>query len=70
MVRNTTLTPDELNDGACGVSMPRGQALPEQSRAPHRSFIVANTEDCDPLITREVIARVDADFARIFGSRE
>jgi len=67
MVRNTTPTPnpDELNDRTRDISM-----SPEQARVPRRPSTVSNIEISDSPITREVLARADADFARIFGSRE
>ena len=67
MVRNTTPTPnpDELNDRTRDISM-----SPEQARVPRSSSTVSNIEISDSPITREVLARADADFARIFGSRE
>jgi hypothetical protein len=65
MVRNTTPTLDEHNDRTRGISV-----SPERAPVPRRSFAVASPEICDPPITREVIARADADFARIFGSNE
>jgi len=42
---------------------------PEQLRAQRRSFAFGNTHLNDPEITRDVLARADADFKRIFGSR-
>ena len=65
MVRNTTPTLDERIDRNRGISM-----SPEQARVQRRSFAGGNTAIDDPLITREVIARADADFERIFGSSE
>ena len=67
MVRDTppTPNPDELNDRTPDISM-----SPEQARVPRSSSTVSNIEICDSPITREVLARADADFARIFGSRE
>ena len=67
MVRNTTPTPnpDELNDRTRDISM-----SPEQARVPRRPSTVANIEISDSPITRKVLAQADADFARIFGSRE
>ena len=69
MVRNTTPTSTptqgELNDRTLDISM-----SPEQARVPRRSSTVSNIEISDSPITRDVLARADADFARIFGSRE
>ena len=76
MVCNSTPTHnptlDALNHGACGISVsPEPAKSPGQACAPGRStFTVAITEICDPFITRDVIARADTDFARIFGPRE
>ena len=42
---------------------------PEQLRAQRRSFAYGNTTIANPEVTREIIARVDADFERIFGSK-
>jgi hypothetical protein len=42
---------------------------PEQLRARRRSFAYGNTTTANPDVTREIIARVDADFGRIFGSK-
>ena len=41
---------------------------PEQLRAQRRSFAYGNTTIANPNVTREIIARVDADFERIFCS--
>jgi hypothetical protein len=41
---------------------------PEQLRAQRRSFAFGNCNIENPHVTREVIARADADFDRIFGS--
>ena len=41
---------------------------PEQLRAQRRSFAYGNTSIANHNVTREIIARVDADFERIFGS--
>jgi hypothetical protein len=70
MVRNKSPTLNEPNERTRGTSVPPEQASPEQACAPRRSFALAHSKICDPLITREVIARADADFARIFSSRE
>ena len=42
---------------------------PEQLRAQRCSFAYGNTTIANPEVTREIIARVDADFERIFGSK-
>lgn len=42
---------------------------PEQLRAQRRSFASGNTHLNDEAVTRDVLARADADFERIFGSR-
>jgi hypothetical protein len=42
---------------------------PEQLRTQRRSFAYGNTTIANPEVTREIIARVDADFERIFGSK-
>jgi hypothetical protein len=41
---------------------------PEQRRAPRRLFVFGHTAIANPVITRDIVARVDADFERIFGS--
>ena len=41
---------------------------PEQLRAQRRTFVYGNTTIANPDDTREIIARVNADFERIFGS--
>lgn len=41
---------------------------PEQPRAQRRSFAYGNCNIDNPYVTREVIARADADFDRTFGS--
>ena len=41
---------------------------PEQLRAQRRSFVYGNTAIENPDITRDIVARADADFERIFGS--
>ena len=63
MVRDTK-TLDELIERSRGISM-----SPEQLRAQRRSFACGNTTIANPEVTREIIARVDADFERIFGSK-
>ena len=63
MVRDTK-TLDELIERSRGISM-----SPEQLRAQRRSFAYGNTTIANPEVTREIIARVDADFERIFRSK-
>ena len=63
MVRDTK-TLDELIERSRDISM-----SPEQLRAQRRSFAYGNTTIANPEVTREIIARVDADFERIFGSK-
>ena len=41
---------------------------PERLRAQRSSFAFGNLNIENPNVTREVIARADADFDRIFGS--
>ena len=62
MVRDTK-TLDELIERCRDIAM-----SPEQLRAQRRSFAYGNTTIANPNVTREIIARVDADFERIFGS--
>ena len=68
MVRNTK-TLDELIERSRGISVSPEQLSPEQLRAQRRSFVYGNTAIANPNVTREIIARVDADFQRIFGSK-
>ena len=63
MVRDPK-TQDELIESTRDTT-----ASPEQRRACRRSFVFAHTTIANPDVTREIIARVDADFERIFGSR-
>ena len=63
MVRETK-TLDELIESARGIAMSR-----EKLRVQLLSFAYGNTTIANPDVTREIIARVDADFERIFGSR-
>ena len=63
MVRDTK-TLDELIDRSRDISRSAGQL-----RAQRRSFAYGNTTIANPEVTREIIARVDADFERIFGSK-
>ena len=62
MVRETK-TLDELIDSARGIAVPL-----EGLRALQRAFVFGNTTIANPDDTREIIARVNADFERIFGS--
>ena len=62
MVRDTK-TLDELIERRRDIA-----TSPEQLRAQRRSFVYGNTTIANPDVTREIIARVDADFERIFGS--
>jgi len=57
-------TIDELIESARGIVM-----SPEELRAQQRAFVHGNTTIANPNVTREIIARVDADFERIFGSK-
>ena len=63
MVRNTK-TLDELIEASRGISVSS-----EQLRAQRHSFAYGNTTIANPDVTRGLIARVDADFDRIFGSK-
>jgi hypothetical protein len=62
VVRDTK-TPDELIESIRGIIM-----SPEQLRAQRRSFAYGNTTIENPDVTRDIVARADADFERIFGS--
>ena len=62
MVRDTK-TLDELIESTRGIIM-----SPEQLRAQRRSFAYSNTAIENPDVTRDIVARADADFERIFGS--
>jgi hypothetical protein len=62
VVRDTK-TLDELIESARGIIM-----SPEQLRAQRRSFAYGNTAIENPDVTRDIVARADADFERIFGS--
>ena len=62
MVRDTK-TLDELIESTRGIIM-----SPEQLRAQRRSFAYGNTAIENPDVTRDIVARADADFERIFGS--
>jgi hypothetical protein len=63
VVRDTK-TLDELIDSTRDFAM-----SPEELRARQRSFVKSNPTIADPDVTREIVARVDADFERIFGSK-
>jgi hypothetical protein len=41
---------------------------PKQLRVPRRSFVLGKTIIANADVTREIIARADADFERIFSS--
>ena len=62
MVRDTK-TLDERIESTCGISM-----SPEELRVQRRSLVYGNTVIENPDITRDIGARADADFERIFGS--
>ena len=62
MVRDTK-TLDERIESTCGISM-----SPEELRARRRSLVYGNTTIENPDVTRDIAARVDTDFERIFGS--
>ena len=62
MVRDTK-TLDELIESIRGIVM-----SPEELRAQRRSFVYGNTAIENPDVTRDIVARADADFERIFGS--
>ena len=62
MVRDTK-TLDELIESIRGIIM-----SPEQRRAQRRSLVYGNTAIENPDLTRDIVARADADFERIFGS--
>ncbi len=62
MVRDTK-TKDELIESTRDTT-----ASPEQRRACRRSFVFGKTAIANPDIAREIVARADADFERIFGS--
>jgi hypothetical protein len=61
--RPSVLIVDELVEFTRGIVM-----SPEQLRAQRRSFAFGNLNIENPNVTREVVARADADFDRIFGS--
>ena len=62
MVRNTEGL-NELIERTRDIPMSR-----ERLRAQRSSFAFGNLNIENPNVTREVIARADADFDRIFGS--
>jgi hypothetical protein len=62
VVRDTK-TLDELIESTGGIIM-----SPEQLRAQRRLFAYGNTAIENPDGTRDIVARADADFERIFGS--
>ena len=61
MVRDTKT--DERIESIRGISM-----SPEELRAQRRTLVYGNTTIENPDITRDIAARVDTDFERIFGS--
>ena len=62
MVRDTK-TLDERIESTCGIVM-----SPEELRVQRRTLVYGNTAIENPDITRDIAARADADFERIFGS--
>jgi hypothetical protein len=62
VVRDTK-TLDELIESTCGTIV-----SPEQLRAQLRTLVYGNTGIENPGMTRDIVARADADFERIFGS--
>ena len=62
MVRDTK-TLDERIESIRGISM-----SPEELRAQRRTLVYGNTTIENPDVTRDIVARADADFERIFGS--
>ena len=62
MVRDTK-TLDELIESIRGIVM-----SPEQLRAQRRTLVYGNTAIENPDVTRDIVARADVDFERIFGS--
>jgi hypothetical protein len=62
VVRDTK-TLDELIESTRGIIM-----SPEQLHAQRRSFAYGNTAIENPDVTRDIVARANADFERIFGS--
>jgi hypothetical protein len=62
VVRDTK-TPGERIESTGGIIM-----SPEKLRAQRRSFVYGNTTIANPDVARDIVARADADFERIFGS--
>ena len=62
MVRNIKSL-DELIESACGIVM-----SPDELGVQRRAFVYGNTTIANPDVTREIIARANADFELIFGS--
>jgi hypothetical protein len=62
VVRDTK-TLDKRIESTCDISM-----SPEEQRVRRRSFAYGNTTIENPDVTRDIVARADADFERIFGS--
>jgi hypothetical protein len=62
VVRDTK-TLDERIESTRGIIMSPGQL-----RAQRRTLVSGNTVIENPDITRDIAARVDTDFERIFGS--
>ena len=62
VVRDTK-TLDERIESFRGISM-----SPEELRAQRRTLVYGNMTIENPDITRDIAARVDTDFERIFGS--
>ena len=62
MVRDTK-TLDERIESIRGIVM-----SPEELRVQRRTLVYGNTVIENPDITRDIGARADADFERIFGS--
>jgi hypothetical protein len=60
VVRKPTL--DEPIESTRDISM-----SPEQLRVQRRSFVLGNINIENENVTRDVVARADADFERIFG---
>jgi hypothetical protein len=62
VVRDTK-TLDERIESTCGICM-----SPEELRTRRRSRVYGSTTIANPDVTRDIGARADADFERIFGS--
>ena len=62
MVRDTK-TLDEPIESTRGIIM-----LPGELRTRRRSFVYGTKTIENPDVTRDIVARADADFERIFGS--